>query len=82
MTFATTSSFFSSVGCAVPLLPLVRAANLSVAVAPRHSAKSMVEDCHHKQLNSEILFPQTTLKGTHVLPPQLLFNHRIRYIPA
>lgn len=46
MTFATISSFFSSGGRFVPPgLTLVRAACLSVAVAPKQSAKSIVEDC-------------------------------------
>lgn len=45
MTFATTSSFLSSCGLLVPLFALVRAACFSVAVAPRQSAKSIVEDC-------------------------------------
>ena len=45
ITFATISSFFSSGGKFAPGLTLVRAACLSVAVAPRQSAKSIVEDC-------------------------------------
>jgi len=43
MTFATTSSFFSR-GVGGLLLALVRAARRSVAVAPKHNAKSMVDD--------------------------------------
>lgn len=47
ITFATISSFFSN-GCkfAAPGLTLVRAACFSVAVAPKQSAKSIVEDCY------------------------------------
>jgi hypothetical protein len=46
ITFATISSFFSSGGRFVPPgLTLVRAACFSVAVAPKQSAKSIVEDC-------------------------------------
>ena len=46
ITFATISSFFSSAGrFGPPGLTLVRAACFSVAVAPKQSAKSIVEDC-------------------------------------
>jgi hypothetical protein len=46
ITFATISSFLSSAGRFVPPgLTLVRAACFSVAVAPKQSAKSIVEDC-------------------------------------
>jgi len=41
ITLATISSFFSSGACG---LALVRCANFSVEVAPRHSAKSIVDD--------------------------------------
>ena len=47
MTLATTSSFLSRGGCDGFGFTLVRAANLSVAVAPRQSAKSIVEDCQY-----------------------------------
>lgn len=44
MTLATTSSFLSS--CPLVLvLALVRDASFSEAVAPKHSAKSIVDDC-------------------------------------
>ena len=45
ITFATISSFFSSGKLGLPGLSLVRAACFSVAVAPKQSAKSIVEDC-------------------------------------
>ena len=45
ITFATSSSFLSSGSGLAPGLTLVRAADFSVAVAPRHSAKSIVDDC-------------------------------------
>lgn len=44
MTFATTSSFLSSGVGVWPALTFVRAASLSETVAPRHSAKSIVDD--------------------------------------
>jgi hypothetical protein len=44
MTFATTSSFFSSEPRAWPCFSRVRAACFSEPVAPRQSEKSMVED--------------------------------------
>ena len=43
MTFATTSSFLSN-GVVDGFLIFVRAAKRSVAVAPKHNAKSIVED--------------------------------------
>lgn len=48
ITLATISSFFSN-GCKLvpPGLILVRAACFSVAVAPKQSAKSIVEDCYN-----------------------------------
>ncbi len=46
MTLATISSFFSRPEPCVTLI-LVRAASFSDAVAPRHRAKSMVDDCAH-----------------------------------
>jgi hypothetical protein len=45
MTFATTSSFLSSGPWDKALLILVRFASFSDAVAPKHSAKSIVDDC-------------------------------------
>ena len=45
MTFATTSSFLSSGPWDKALFILVRFASFSDAVAPKHSAKSIVEDC-------------------------------------
>jgi hypothetical protein len=47
MTFATTSSFFSRGSCVGLPLIFVRAANRSAAVAPKHRAKSIVEDYTH-----------------------------------
>lgn len=49
ITFATISSFFSN-GCTFvpPGFTLVRAACFSVAVAPKQSAKSIVEDCESR----------------------------------
>ncbi|TFK51953.1 hypothetical protein OE88DRAFT_1658681 [Heliocybe sulcata] len=44
MTFATISSFLSSGPVLVPLFTRVRVASFSEAVAPKHSAKSIVED--------------------------------------
>lgn len=45
ITLATTSSFFSKGPCVKVLLILVRAASFSDAVAPKHNAKSIVDDC-------------------------------------
>jgi hypothetical protein len=54
ITFATISSFLSRGGRFVaPGLTLVRAACLSVAVAPRQSAKSIVEDCQRTTYQGE-----------------------------
>jgi len=46
MTFATTSSFLSN-GVVDGFFIFVRAAKRSVEVAPRHNAKSIVEDYTH-----------------------------------
>ena len=52
MTLATTSSFFSSGGGVWPILTLVRWASFSETVAPRQSAKSIVDDCY--EMKSQI----------------------------
>lgn len=65
MTFATTSSFLSSAVAGAPFLPFVRAASLSVAVAPKHRAKSMVEDC----VQTVRLDQKDIRDHAHVLPP-------------
>lgn len=67
ITFATTSSFFSS-GAAPPALPFVRAASRSDDVAPRHSAKSIVAD-YVQAKNLVRVFGKESRKTTHILPP-------------
>lgn len=49
MTFATISSFFSSGLLVWPLLTRVRKASFSETVAPRQSAKSIVDDCQERE---------------------------------
>lgn len=64
ITFATISSFFSSAGrLAPPGLTLVRAACFSVAVAPRQSAKSIVEDCQGCYVSVGISSPIITFSS-------------------
>lgn len=75
MTFATASSFLSS--GEGPALTFVRAARRSVDVAPRHRAKSIVEDCAGYVNQHRIV----TNNKTHILPPQLLLHNRIPDIP-
>ncbi|KAI0046558.1 hypothetical protein FA95DRAFT_1359270 [Auriscalpium vulgare] len=88
MTFATISSFFSRCPVGVRPFCLVRAACLSVAVAPKHSAKSIVDDCcshsHTAVDRSDVSKPHWHKGGldTHVLPPQLLLDDRVRDAPV
>lgn len=56
MTFATISSFFSR-GEVWPLLTRVRKASFSETVAPRQSAKSIVDDCQERE--PDVVQPST-----------------------
>lgn len=78
ITFATISSFFSS---GALLFILVRAACLSDEVAPKQSAKSMVDDCKLNSINS-LSHTDRDQRATYILPPQFILNNRVRNIPS
>lgn len=80
ITFATISSFFSSAGKFAPGLTLVRAACLSVAVAPKQSAKSIVDDCQLATYQRGI-FKSNNDSSPDILPPELLFHNGIWHVP-
>ena len=88
MTLATTSSFLSKCACStLSFLDLVRAENFSDAVAPKHRAKSIVDDFGNRMPWSKRISHWSgrglyNLNGSYVLTPQLFLHNSVWNRPA